>query len=165
MENEFHLISADTQASNESVVEPEHTQGEDFSTLLQTENETARICDRATQKNREEAGDNFESPNSEEVLSPKETVMPENIMIEKGFATMEAQLAYYEFVDAAGRVNSETGEEAELFFKALSTLNKHLDELSLLKLFSVLGILLRVLIIFWTYRAINQFPKKEAVAL
>lgn len=170
MENEFHVVGTDIQASIEVAEKPpaepvfdlETIKGEDLSIVLQKENETRLSYDEITEESIKEVGDQPEpSPNSKDVLSPKEITMPENFMLEEGFATMEAQLAYYEFVEAAGRVDSETGEEAEIFFKALDTLNEHLGELSLPKLFSVLGILLQLLIVFWANRAMSSFSKKR----
>ncbi|GEM_PF-2811761 len=161
MENEQHEVEA-TQVSIEvtekppvgPVIEPVVVESE---AIIQSEDPSAVVIQKENEVGSSSEGEQSERPADVlDITSPEEEVLPWEPRLEEGFSTMRAQLAYYEFFEAADGVHSETGEEAERFFKALHKLNEHMNELSLFKLFSVLGVLFKVLFIFLAERSMNR---------
>jgi hypothetical protein len=73
----------------------------------------------------------------------------EGVVLEEGFASLEAQDAYYEFFEALETFDTKSGKGTIRLKKAMDTLEQHFEQLSLSKLFSVLAATLGKLLSIW----------------
>lgn len=142
-----------------TVVVIDSVEREDQETAKRVIKETQQeILDTLRRKKREELEEGepkkAAAPQLEEDEAPSiKTEVKESeeaSLLEEGFATIEAQIAYYAFMQAMYEFDVQTGKGIRKARIAMDILKEHYHEMSLDKLFSVLLILFGKMLEKWT---------------
>lgn len=95
-----------------------------------------------------------------QTLSQEEDLQQPQLLSEKGFQSLEAQLAYQKLTMAAKTLDLTNRVSIEQFFEASMDVKEHFEEMDFGKKVSVLLTIAQVLLMVWFYKQ-THVPKKQ----